>query len=937
MTQLVNALILFMSLGCKAHIWRDPGMVYGFENVTAPKLEVPLDYSNTGLGTTSIAFIKLAGKNATAESPSIVINPGGPGGSGVDLLLMYRTVAGQMFGEHYNFVSFDPRGVNNSDLRLDCFSGKSEARLAFRRLHSTGATNISSTSLEEQYYSSSIYGEWCNNAVDNESPHAYYVTTPAVAHDLLTFIEAEAEVAGQSPADAKLWCYGVSYGTVIGSTFASMFPDRVGRMILDGVVNAEQYYNNEWRDNVDQMDEAMKQFSSFCHSAGPGKCSFWGPTPANITARLDGILHQLQNHPVPVSGVQNRDLPTLVTYSDLKALFLNTIYAPLKNFPVMADILRQLERGDVSALAGMFDGLNSISDARLAIQCADSYRRNRLTTMEEFQSYVGYTISKSKYIGDIYPIYQENILCRSFRPKLPDNMVVQGRARCRPSLSDRYFYCKKLLGQKLRCDRTAHRTDTSTACDRCARNNLTCVTSAPMPMGRPRSLNPKRRYSRKSSKASDETRSTDTRADSSTPPSSTTTRRLPELVMGGMDAMNELPELGFNEGDMGYDMDFPSMNVFDASAFADLAMGSQPDAVGPTDFTAVNPQEQNIERLWKLHSTLLEHVYRMESQGTDRPDPCQNGSSADTHPLGSRLSDVANTQSDHPMHQVMRCSQTFLEIIQSFVSSYRESVCSIPPPDRAATDSSRDSDDEDLMYHDNHRPVSAPAQDTSSWFTLPTLDNLSTASPPGSGTGRNQAWSRGGQEKSSSNSHPDKKQLRRPQPALPPACQTQFPICLTITTCYVLLIRLYRSVLTDLYASVRSFVARYTPAGDLTGPLAVLDNFSGSAPFSNVHLDGSTLKLDGVLQITVVLQLSCDLLERIDRGVEILLTGAGHILSAPGTYMSVLEALAQQEARSGRGPAVPDWTGSAGGRAARLVPLRMLVKKIRKCINDTCL
>jgi len=316
--------------------------------------------------------------------------------------------------------------VNNSGLILDCFSGNTEARLAFNRLHSTGATNVSSTSLEEQYYSSSIYGEWCNDAVKNKLRNGYYVTTPAVAQDLLTFTEAEAQVAGQSPLDAKLWCYGISYGTVIGSTFASMFPGRVGRMILDGVVNAEQYYNNDWRDNVDQMDEAMESFSSFCHSAGPEKCSFWGPTPAHITTRMDGIIHHLQNHPVPVSGVQSRDLPTLVTYSDLKALFLSSIYTPLAKFPLMADILHQLERGNVSALVGMFDGLNSTSDARLAIQCADSYWRNGPTTIEEFKRYVEYTISKSKYIGDIYPIFLETILCRSFRPQLPDSMVVQG-------------------------------------------------------------------------------------------------------------------------------------------------------------------------------------------------------------------------------------------------------------------------------------------------------------------------------------------------------------------------------------------------------------------------------------------------------------------------------------------------------------------------------
>lgn len=216
-------------------------------------------------------------------------------------------------------------------------------------------------------------------------------------------------------------------------------------MILDGVLNAEQYYHNDWRDSVDQMDEAIEKFSSFCHSAGPKKCSFWGPTTADITARLDGIIHQLQNHPVPVSGVQSRDLPALVTYSDLKTLFINTVYTPLASFPAMADILHQLERGEVSALAGMVDGLGITSDAGYVIRCADSYRRNRLDTVEEFKSFVEYTVSKSKYIGDIWPIYVKTILCRSIRPQLPDSMVVQGR---QPSLSLPPLYILQTLSSE---------------------------------------------------------------------------------------------------------------------------------------------------------------------------------------------------------------------------------------------------------------------------------------------------------------------------------------------------------------------------------------------------------------------------------------------------------------------------------------------------------
>lgn len=333
-----------------------------------------------------------------------------------------------MFGEQYNIISFDPRGVNNSGLTLDCFSGLTEARLAFNRLHNTGATNVSTTSLGAQYYSSSIYGEWCNNAVENGSPYGYYVTTPAAAHDLLTFIEAEAKLAGQSPSDAKLWCYGVSYGTVTGITFASMFPDRVGRMVLDGVINAEEYYENDWRETVEQMDEAMEKFSTLCYSAGPEACSFWGPTPENITARMDRIIQELQTNPFPLSRVQGEELPTMVTYSDLKALFVYTVSMPLQYFPATADILHQIEQGNVSALAGMFDGLMSTtSDAPWVIRCVDSYQRNRLTTIENFESYVEYTVSKSQYLGDIFPIYVETILCRSFHPQLPDSMVIQGR------------------------------------------------------------------------------------------------------------------------------------------------------------------------------------------------------------------------------------------------------------------------------------------------------------------------------------------------------------------------------------------------------------------------------------------------------------------------------------------------------------------------------
>lgn len=354
---------------------------------------------------------------------------GGPGGSGVDLLLGSRDLAGLAFGDQYNIVSFDPRGVNNSGPSLDCFSGNQDARLAFQRLHRTGSTTVSSTSLAEQYYSASIFGDWCNDAVARNAPHGYYVTTPAVARDLLSFTEAEAKLAGQPPSQAKLWAYGASYGTAIGTTFASLFPSRVGRMVLDGVLNAEQYYENDWRDNFDQMDAVVTAMTSMCHAAGAEGCAFWAKTPAAVAARLDALIHRLQARPLPVSGVSTHAGPQMATYADLKTLLFNSVYTPAASLAGLADVLLQVERGNGSALAGTFDRARTQEgDARFVIQCVDSYRHNKLASVGDFTRYIEYTVSKSRYLGDIYPIILDTIACLAVRPNLPDSMVMQGES-----------------------------------------------------------------------------------------------------------------------------------------------------------------------------------------------------------------------------------------------------------------------------------------------------------------------------------------------------------------------------------------------------------------------------------------------------------------------------------------------------------------------------
>lgn len=233
---------------------------------------------------------------------------GGPGGSGVGLVLSNTLALTQLVGTQYNLIGFDPRGVNNSGPVVDCFPNNPGTRAAFESNFFSDVSNASSTSIEIQYYAADFFGTWCTEAIRHQNGTGQYVSTPAVAQDMLSCITAEQKAA---EANAKLWYYGVSYETVLGATFASLFPDHVGRLVLDGVFDAEDYYNLGWKTNLFQTDEALSTFSTFCYQSGPQNCSFWGPSAQNITDRLDNILAELKYNPILVLGLQPGSTPGL--------------------------------------------------------------------------------------------------------------------------------------------------------------------------------------------------------------------------------------------------------------------------------------------------------------------------------------------------------------------------------------------------------------------------------------------------------------------------------------------------------------------------------------------------------------------------------------------------------------------------------------------------
>jgi pimeloyl-ACP methyl ester carboxylesterase len=309
-----------------------------YDRFKCANLEVPLDYEDPSAGTTVVAWIRQDQTNSSV--PDLLFNPGGPGESGVDYILSGGgDEISELTGGKYNVVSFDPRGVNASGIDLTCFPGHPEVRDAF----DAGSYSTS----EEIYAQAVVVGKYCTAV--NQNTTVRYGGTAAVVQDMMHFTELQATLNGGKAEEALIYYYGVSYGTVIGHTLAGMYPDRVGRIIVDANVDSAEHYNGTSNNSVEDADGTVEYFFEVCHEAGT-KCAFAGnsTSPEEIKDRFNALLEKLEKEPVQASK-PSALTPLIVTRDDLLNQVFNWIYFPAYYFETMAEGLAALEKRNDTA------------------------------------------------------------------------------------------------------------------------------------------------------------------------------------------------------------------------------------------------------------------------------------------------------------------------------------------------------------------------------------------------------------------------------------------------------------------------------------------------------------------------------------------------------------------------------------------------------------
>jgi pimeloyl-ACP methyl ester carboxylesterase len=369
--------------------------------------------------------------NSTSPNSTqdILLNPGGPGGSGIALLQDSLPLLLSTVGTKYNLVGFDPRGVNNSGPNLSCFPNGEQGT---SRLYSDFFNPIDASDKKS-------YGEafFCTAAHSGANDTAKYANTVATATDLLRYTEVLAKSKGQDPKKSELWYYGISYGTILGTTFASLFPDRVGRVIVDGVVDGEDYYQGKWIANIPDADKAFRYFFQTCYDAGKnGTCSFWDESPAKIEARYQAIVDDLTLNPIPVS---DGTTPAIVTVTDLKSIQSVVMYDLLTYATIFSDALVQLENRNAILVANYLGiGTRKQSDCKTVnpelyadieprqfIACIDANQRYNLSTYDAWVTYANTLVNMSKYLGEGWAAGTA-VGCRSLAIKAPKSQIFEG-------------------------------------------------------------------------------------------------------------------------------------------------------------------------------------------------------------------------------------------------------------------------------------------------------------------------------------------------------------------------------------------------------------------------------------------------------------------------------------------------------------------------------
>ena len=372
-------------------------------NFQCATMKVPIDYSNKSLGEFNIAVIRYRDSSQHDRIGSLVVNPGGPGASGVEFALDAEYIVNPDVLERYDIVGFDPRGVGESS-PIHCLSAKEQDEIFASDAKPDNNAEYAKALKDTQDYVNKCLAK---------TPDISHYSTQEAAKDM--------DVLRAALGDKKLNYMGFSYGTYLGALYAQEFPQNVGQFILDGAIDFSIPIEEQIIVQASSFDSALSNFIADCHKQSD--C----PLPVNATSQyFIDLFKRVSNTPLKVD---NR----LITENLVVTGTAAALYDDVSGWSSLKSAISEAHNGDgttFAKLADTYNGRNSDgtysnneNDANVIISCLD-WKQHR--TISQIRSQVT-TYEKAAPVLGPYVAYSGitcNLLSETLKLQIPENKKI---------------------------------------------------------------------------------------------------------------------------------------------------------------------------------------------------------------------------------------------------------------------------------------------------------------------------------------------------------------------------------------------------------------------------------------------------------------------------------------------------------------------------------
>ena len=377
--------------------------VEGWDDIEQGRLEVPIDYQNPDAGSFQLYVVRNPANDPDKRIGSLLVNPGGPGFPGSPWALNAEANYGEDLLDHFDIIGWDPRGTGDSDPYIDCVDD-------YDRYF--GAPDVTPDDDTEHQQLVDLAKEFEDACAEKNAAILQFVGTNSSARDM--------DRLRQALGEETISYFGFSYGSELGATWATLFPDTVRAAVFDGAADPTADLHEKAAQQFAGFESVLTTFLAQC--SADSSCAFH--SDGNAEAAYDALMVDLDANPIPTEPGRPDANRAIGLYASLQAMYSTSYWESFE------EALASAQDGDGSGLLYLFDeyyvrtpegSWGNELEAFQSIDCMDSAERPTVEEDDAFAAELS-AIAPRLVPAGLAGSYQ----CTFFPPSLDPRLDITG-------------------------------------------------------------------------------------------------------------------------------------------------------------------------------------------------------------------------------------------------------------------------------------------------------------------------------------------------------------------------------------------------------------------------------------------------------------------------------------------------------------------------------